>query len=312
MDVLKNIRCAWRRSIRLAILAPLCSMMVISNGCVSKDAAKDIANFSSAVALTTSNSASAYQLVEHERFEAQFSEKLVNYEGGLFKPSFSPFLTPAQIRLRLEVLDGLKTYASRLSGLMKNPQTNLDNDTTKLAGNLNKINQDLVQDSFLNVSSVSSNDIVIFTAGVNALGHWIVTLQAQKACKEAITNMQARMPGICGIFEKDLDFMRNQLANDFDEVQRNSALYLQANFHKLEPFEVRAELERLITLANAKKTADDALAGTKESVEKLAAAHQTLDRAFTKDTKRLSSLINAVSEEARTVSSYYNSLRTNN
>jgi prefoldin subunit 5 len=65
-------------------------------------------------------------------------------------------------------------------------------------------------------------------------------------------------------------------------------------------------------LANAKKTADDALAGTKESVEKLAAAHQTLDRAFTKDTKRLSSLINAVSEEARTASSYYNSLRTNN
>jgi hypothetical protein len=312
MRVLRNSCSTWRQLPRLDMLALLCGLMVLGNGCVSKDAATHIANFSSAVRLTITNSASAYELVEHERLNAEFSRTLLNYDGTLFKPSYSPFLTESQIQLRLDVLDGLKTYATRLSGLMNNTETNLDNDTTKLAGNLNKINQDLAQESFKNVPSVSSNDIAIFTAGVNALGHWILTLKAQRACKDAITNMQARMPGICGVFERDLDLMRNQLANDFDEEQRNSALYLKNNFSKLGPLQVRGELRRLIELAKAKKTAEDALAGTKESVEKLAAAHQSLDKAFTKDTKRLASLISAVSEEARTVSSYYNSLRTNN
>jgi two-component sensor histidine kinase len=312
MDAFKNIRAAWRRSHRLVILAQLCGMMLLINGCVSKDAAKDIAKFSSAVSLTTSNSASAYQLVENEHLQAQFSETLLNYDGGLFKSAFPPFLTSDQVQLRLEVLDGLQTYAERLSALMSDPSTNFDNDTTKLANHLNSLNQDLVQASFVKVSSVSSNDVAIFTAGVNALGHVIIKLDAQKACKEAITNMQAHMPGICGVFEKDLDLMRTQLGNDYEEEQRNSALYLKVNFSKLQPFQVRSELQRLIKLANAKQKADDALAGTKASVESLAAAHQALDKAFTKDTKGLASLISAVSEEARRASSYYNYLQTNN
>jgi two-component sensor histidine kinase len=124
--------------------------------------------------------------------------------------------------------------------------------------------------------------------------------------------MQAHMPGICGVFEKDLGFMRNQVANDFAEVQRNRALFLKNTSGRLNPFEVRAELQRLTTLATAMKTADDALAGTKASVEQLAAAHQALDQAFTKDTKTLASLINTLSVEAQRISCYYNSLQTNN
>lgn len=312
MEVFKNIRAAWQRSPRLCTLPLMCGLMAIINGCVSKDAAKDMANFSRAVALTASNSASAYQLVEHEHFEAQFSDTVLNYDGGLFKPAFLPFLTPDQVRLRLDVFEGLRIYAARLSALMSTSLTNLDSDTTKLGNNLSSINQDLVQASFVKTASVSTNDVLIFTAGVNALGHLIATLREQKACKEAITRMQAHMPGICGVFEKDLDVMRNQLANDYEEQKRNSTLYLKANFAKLAPFQVRAELQRLTMLANAKKTAEDALAGTKASVEKLDAAHRALDKAFTKDKNGLASLISAVSDEAHQVSSYYNSLQTNN
>jgi hypothetical protein len=249
--------------------------------------------------------------VEKERFDAQFSDVLLHYDGSLFRPAFSNFFTPDELKLRLDVLDGLKTYGARLAVLMGNPLTNLDQDTTTLGKNLGGLGQDLVKDGFVKVGSVSSNDVPIFTAAVNALGHWIITLEAQKAAKEAITHMQEHMPEICGVFEKDLDFMRNQVANDFSEVRRNSALYLKNNFNDLEPFQVRAELQRLNTLDIAKKTADDALAGTKKSIENLAAAHQALSQAFTRDTNGLSSLISSVSEEAQRVSSYYNSLQTN-
>ncbi|HEV7924361.1 MAG TPA: hypothetical protein VGR14_03340 [Verrucomicrobiae bacterium] len=281
-------------------------------GCASPDAANQIKNFSNAVALTASNSVLAYDLVEKEHFDAQFSRAVVNYDGVHFNPVYPTFMTPAELQVRLDILNGFTTYAAQLSALMGNPTlTNLDQDTTKLGQSLNGLNQQLVQSAFVKSALVTSNDVQIFTAAVNFLGNWIITRKAQNDAKAAIASMQKQVPAICQLLEKDFAIMHNQLTNDFTETERNTDLYLQTSYHSLDPIQRRTELKHLAALSIEMHKADATMTAIQSSVEKIEAAHQALDQAFTKDTSNVSSLINEASGEAQRVAAYYNSLRTN-
>ncbi len=303
---------AQERLRRFAAQAFLVVAVALIAGCVSPGAANQIKNFSNAVALTASNSVLAYDLVEKEHFDAQFSKAVVNYDGVHFNPVFPPFMTPAELKVRQDVLNGFTTYAAQLSALMGNPTlTNLDQDTTKLGQSLNGLNQDLVKSAFVKSALVSSNDVQIFTAAVNFLGNWLITRKAQNDAKIAIASMQKQVPAICQLLEKDFAIMHNQLVNDFTDIERNTDLYLQKSYHTLDPIQRRAELKHLAALSIVMQKADASMTAIQSSVEKIETAHQALDQAFTKDTSNLSSLINEASGEAQRVAAYYNSLRTN-
>ena len=294
----------------LSLLAVATALLMA--GCVSPNAASQIKNFSNAVALTTSNSAQAYDLMEQEHFDAQFSEAVLNYNGLHFEPAFPTILTSNEIAVRLNVLNALKSYAAQLSALMGNPTlTNLDQDTTKLGQALNVLNTNLVQSAFIKVTDVSSNDVQIFTAAVNFLGNWLITRKEQNEARRAIASMQKLVPEICQVLEKDLVFVHNQVTNDFTQTSRHADLYLQKNYDHLDPIQRRQELERLVALNVAMKKADATLTMTQSSMSKMQSAHQALDQAFSKDTTQLSALINEASGEAQRVAAYYNSLRTN-
>jgi hypothetical protein len=292
-------------------LFPMAVALVMA-GCVSPNAATQIKNFSNAVTLTTSNSVQAYDLMEQEHFDAQFSEAVLNYAGTHFEPAFPALLTPDELQVRLNVLNALKLYAARLSTLMGNPTlTNLDQDTTKLGQSLHALNTNLVRSAFVKVTDVSSNDVQVFTAAVNFLGNWLITRKEQSEAKIAISAMQKRVPDICLVLEKDLVFVHNQVTNDFTQTSRHTDLYLQKSYNDLDPIQRRAELERLVALNVAMKKADAALTMTQSSIGKMESAHQALDQAFSKDTSNISSLIGEASGEAQRVAAYYNSLRTN-
>jgi len=214
--------------------------------------------------------------------------------------------------VRIDVLNALTSYAARLSALMGNPTlTNLDQDTTKLGQSLNALNSNLVQSAFVKVTDVSSNDVQVFTAAVNFLGNWLITLKEQSEARKAISSMQKIVPEICLVLEKDLGYVHNQLTNDFSQTARHADLYLQENYKVLNPIQRRAELDRLVALNTAMKKADAALTMTQSSIAKIESAHQALDQAFTKDTGNIGSLINQARGEAQRVAAYYNSLRTN-
>jgi hypothetical protein len=312
MNKIGTIQHEQRSSRRLGIQALLIIAVALIAGCVSPNAANQIKNFSNAVTLTASNSVQAYDLVEKEHFDAQFSQAVLDYDGHQFQPVFSNFMTPDQLKVRLDVLNAVNSYAAQLSGLMGNPTlTNLDQDTTKLGKSLNDLNQDLVTSAFVKSALVTPNDVQIFTTAVNFLGNWLVTRKAQSEAKNAITSMQKYVPAICEVLEKDFAIMHNQLTNDFDATIRHTTLYLRNNYDHLDPIQRRAELEHLVALRMAMKKADAALTTTQSSVEKIKAAHQVLDQAFTKDTSNISSLINEASGEAQRVAAYYNSIQTN-
>jgi len=297
---------------RIGVQALLVFAVALIAGCATPDAATQIKNFSNAVALTASNSVLAYDLVEEEHFEAQFSEAVVNYKGLHFTPVFPSFMTPAQLKVRQDVLNGFTTYAAQLSALMGNPTlANLDQDTTKLGKSLNGLNQQLVASAFVKSPLVSSNDVQIFTAAVNFLGNWLITRKAQNDAKAAIASMQKQVPAICQLLEKDFAIMHNQLTNDFTDTARNTDLYLQQSYPHLDPVQRRAELRHLAALNAARQKADASMTAIQSSVAKIQAAHQALDQAFTKDTTNLRSLISEASGEAQRVAAYYNSLRTN-
>ena len=307
-------------AIRLILLAAGLGVLA---GCVSQDAANQIKNFSAAVSLTMSNTAAAYNLVDKAHVDAEFDEFVIVGKPSDIEPgTFAKFFSTNDIQVRLGILTRLQTYATRLSALMGNPVTNLDQNTTKLGQNLGKLNDDVVTNVYLKFFSSSTNvaspltttDIQIFTTAVNALTDWIIEVKEQTEAKKSIEFMQANtnLPAICRVLTNDFLYLTNQLHVDEDRILLAEKQFIKVNSGQLDPIQRRAELMRLVRMGEAKEKAVAALEATEQSIVKLQAVHQSLANAFSNNSANLSSLISEVSSQGQRIASYYSSLRTNN
>jgi hypothetical protein len=315
-------RRAGLREGRLIGLAFLTAGLVLFAGCASPNAANQIQSFSTAVSLTMSNTAAAYNLVDAAHVQAQFGQFVVDGNPSQIESdTFSNFFSTNDIQVRQRVLDCLQTYATRLSQLMGNPGiTNLDQKTTQLGQNLQKLDNDAVTNVYLNFFSTATNftspltttDLQIFTTAVNALTDWILELKEQSQVKKCIETMQAptNLPSICHVLTNDFLYLTKQLDNDEKTILLAEKQFIHASL--LEPIQRRAEMMRLVRLEQDAKKAFAVLEQTRESIVKLQAAHQQLANAFSNNPANLSTLINEVSADGQRIAAYYNSLRTNN
>ncbi len=290
----------------LRFVLPVVLVTIIA-GCASTDAAKQIKSFSDAAILTADNTTQAFKLVEDSHFKEEISEAVLNYDNKAgFNPDLiRPFMEAKALQARLDVLNGLKSYAANLSALMGNgPLTNLDQDTTKLGSALSAVDTNLVQDSFFETAPATKEELQIFTAAVNALGHWLITYKEQKEAKQAMATMQQPVAGICQLLQKDLAILGQQLRNDHSQTLLNENQYLLTN-----PGDRRAAIGEMAVLTREMKNDAAIFALMESATARLAATHNAMGDLFSKDTASIRSLIGEFSAEAQRIAAYYGSLQ---
>src|ERR1039457_5288261 len=107
-------------------------LMALVTGCVT-DSAKQIKIFSDATVLTANNATEAFKMVEESHFNEEVSEAVLNFDDtnniGFNPLKIQPFMNTNALQIRLDILEGLKTYAAKLSVLMGNSAlTNFDQE----------------------------------------------------------------------------------------------------------------------------------------------------------------------------------------
>ena len=303
------------RKILLSVYALPVTLIFVLAGCTSPNAANQIKSFSDATILTISNTTQAFKLVEDSHFKEQVSDQVLNYDK---KPGFNPevlqpFMPTNALQVRLDVLNGLKLYAANLSALMGNSaMTNLDQETTKLGQALAQVDTNLVSDSFFKQAPASTTEIQIFTTAINALGHWVIDYKRTQDAKELIASMQQPVSNICVLLQKDFYILGSQLQKDQQDTLRHMDLYVLNNLNQFNnsPGEKRATIEEMADFTEEMNTDAAIFLAMESSAEKLEAAHSALLDVFSNNTTTINSLINELSTQAQSISTYYQSLKS--
>ena len=215
--------------------------------------------------------------------------------------------------MRLDILQGLKLYAEKLSALMGNGQLNaFDAETKSLGQSLTAVDRELVQRTFLQKAPLPDQDINVFTTGINALGRWLMEYKRRAGAKESIDSMQKPVDEVCMLLEKDFSFLRNQLMNGYNlELQERDSFILH-NFNELNPIQRRTEIQGLVDLTLEKQNADKTFASMEASVRQLSATHKKLKEAFSKNRTEIDTLIIQFGAEAKRTKTFYSSLQKAN
>ena len=216
------------------------------------------------------------------------------------------------LQIRLNLLEGLTSYAANLSILVGNSSTtNLDKNTTTLGQALITVDKDFVNDSFFKTAPVTTQDLKIFTAAINTLGHWLIAHEQQKEAKQVISSMQEPITNICHLLQRDFHILGQQVVIDDKQTLENENQNILNNLAHFDndPGEKRAEIQDMAALVRAKKNDADLFEAMESAIVKLEAAHTSLEEVFTKHTTNINSLIKELSTESQRISKYYSSLK---
>ena len=294
----------------IALLAVLVAGIT---GCANPDAARQVKRFSDATILTADNLTRTFRLVEDNHFNEEVSVSILDFDRrpGFEPCEIRPFMDAQAFRMRLDILEGLKSYAADLSAVTGDSSlAAFDQETTRLGKALNDVDTNLVSDVFFKSVPATSQDLRIFTTAINALGHRLITHRQQNEARQAIASMQQPVADICRLLQTDLDILSQQFSNDCSQVLINKNQYvlnhLDAFNHN--PGEKEAAVREMAGLAVKNRNDAAIFESMKSAVAKLAAVNGALGEVFSNDKTNVTSLLNDLNAESERIRRYYESL----
>ena len=284
-------------------------------GCANPEAARQIKRFSDASTLTADNMARTFQLVEDNHFNEEAGVSVLNFDRrpGFQPGDIRPFMDSHALRVRLDILDGLKSYAAGLTVLAgDNSLAGFDRETTRLGMALNDLDTNLVRDAFFKSAPATAQDLRIFTTSINALGRWLIAQRQQHEAKQSIASMRQPVADICRLLQMDLEILSQQFSNDCSQILIDENQYVLNHLDQfnLDPGEKQAAIREMAALTRNIGTEGALFESMKTAVAKLAAAHAALGEVFSKDTTNINSLIDNLSSESERIRKYYDSLKS--
>lgn len=315
MDKLRTVTSS--QGIRLAKLIAVGLAVIFSlSACATSAITKDIQAFSQGVTTTTSNTTAAFEMVDKNYYQLQVAKLVDAYDKAGFKPgTVMRFLPAEELEIRVQALQALNTYASKLSDIISDKTlTEFDTQTKAFGEELLKVKQNKAMEKFL----PNDNDIKIFTAAVDAFGRWFIEYKRQKGLKDIVKDMNDPVQNICKLLVADIGALpvkekgghglRNQLHNQYDILIIEQDQFIQNNKGKLDPRVKRDEIVRLPELVREQETADATLAATQKAVSKLAETHAELVRSFDSPSPKLKDLIIQLEDEGKRIGQFYKSI----
>jgi hypothetical protein len=295
---------------RVVVLAGVTATL---SGCIASPLAKRSAAFSTAATATITQTTNAYQLVNQAYQDSQTATLVATFDTAEFQSkNFHPFLPPADLAVRTQVLDGLQQYAALLAEVSGDqPIADLETQTKASGDALAKMQQDDFK-SF----KVSSDEQNIAETAVVALGGLLIEHERARALPGILAKMNPPIQRICALLENDIGTvgsagLASSVHRHYDDQITAEQKYIRDNTATMSAAERRAEIETLPRLVVAQRQADQALAATRKSLAALAAAHAALtDTRTQKNAPAFELELSQMVQSAQSLSSFYSSLES--
>ena len=301
---------------------------VVLSGCV-KQVRSTVPAFAQAAELTSTNVQSALQTVETNYYATNAFTYSVNYDGN-WNPSKIPtsWLTPEAMNVRVEILEGLKKYASELSGLTgSNDVDQLNKASTAVGQSLKGLVGTPQFQKMSAAKSLPDNFSSLAAAAVDALGNWLIELKLQQNLPSEIEKMDPNIQKICTLLEADIGAVDMNIQNSIEGsgvrqvvwisynqriiTQNQYILHNQCTSERttncLSGNDRLAEIQKLPALVQQQRTTDQTLKQVQATVKQLAAAHTELLKAVQSKQTLTADLGNLLAEAQR-LNTYYQTL----
>jgi hypothetical protein len=263
------------------VAAGALAFCLLSSGCALSPMSKHAAAFSAATSTIVDGSKDAYRGAMELRIKEQTVAAVYAYDKNpTWSPykDFAPLLTPEQLQARITVLDGLKAYAGSLVELTTGKPTSDATDAAMAAGaSLQGLNQSIAT----KFSTAMPNAPVMDQTATNGVSTAVLALQQYLAGRKVkgslakVTgDMNPNVQALCGALNKDIDVLRRQADVDYQSLVENQDQFIRHS--TLDPLQHRAEVGKLVSIANQQKMNDDMLSGLQAALVKLVLTHQAL------------------------------------
>ena len=311
-----------RRS-RVLLILPLVGCVWLA-GCV-KQVRSSVPAFAQAAELTSTNVQAAFQTVNDTYTQAETIHFVVTYDGTV-DPGKIPtgWLPQDSVDVRMQILQGLKQYASELSSLTgSNDIDSLNKASTAMGMSLKDLAK-TPQFSAL-AKKVPSNISDQAATAVDTLGNWLIELKLKKELPALIEKMDPNIQTLCALLSEDIGSLD---PNSLEGSGLRQVLWIQYNriilaqnqwiLHNtcgakdapancFSP-EVRlAEIQKLPTLVRQRNTSDQTLQQVKVTLKQLAQANTELVKAA-QTNQDMNADIGDLLAESQRLYTYYNSL----
>jgi hypothetical protein len=310
---------------REAIILLLIASVSVT-GCV-KQIRSTVPAFAQAVELTTTNVQAAFDTVNDKYADAQTIHFAVTYNGQVNPSSISTdWLQPGSMKVREQLLDGLKQYASKLSSLTgTNDVASLNQASTAVGTSLKALANAPEFKTFASTLPADISDQA--TTAVNALGNSLIELKLKKDLPAIIENMDPTIQEICSMLSADIGTLsgdpakpegsglRLVLWDQYNQIIVSQNEYIlhnecnkeEAPINCFSPDARFAEIEKLPTLVKQQNAADMTLVQVQVTVKQLAQAHAELVKAA-QTKQNLTADLGDLLAEAQRLNAYYTSL----
>jgi hypothetical protein len=225
---------------------------------------------------------------------------------------FTPLLTPEQLQARITVLDGLKAYAGSLVELTNGkPTTEATNAATAAGASLQGLNQSIAtkfSTAIPNAPVLDQTATNRVSTAVLALEQYLVGRKVKGSLVKVTQDMNPNVQALCEVLNKDIDVIRRQADVDYQGLVENQDQFIRHS--TLDALQHRAEVGKLITIANQQKANDDMLSALQAALVKLVLTHQALAAAAQgNNPESLQQKIADLSAAGTDLSNYYKSLQ---
>ena len=278
--------------------------------------AKHTAAFSSAAGLVVDNSSNAYRAAIELHDQEETSAGVIKVvEGKAWDPDQSaPLISPEGLQTRLQVLEGLKSYAQSLSDVTSGLDSPaLTAAATSTGANLKSLGTTIASDpvgSKTGISVGTQTANIVSTAAL-ALGEYLVSRKVKAALPSITRQMDPQIESLCKLLTDDVGRLRRQSNVDYEGLFNQEWAFIQANRDKLTPVELRAEVEKLPAIRKSEHSNDAMLADLVTAIGRLALTHHALAAAAQgNNPEALSARIADLEAAGKNLGDFYQGLAT--
>ena len=291
-------------------------LCIIASGCSVSPIAKHATAVSTIATQVINNSEDAYRAAIdlHDREQVSAGVLLIQEGKPWDYDQLTPLLTPEALQARMQILDALKAYTQSLTevtGGLASPA--LTTAATASGANLKAIGTSITSAPGLNASgfSITPETANLVSAATLAIGEFLVSKKVNAALPAITAQMDPQVEQLCKLLNDDIVILRRSSKKDYEDLERQEWTFIQSNKDKLNPVQLRDEVEKLPTYRKDEQSADALLAGLHNSLSQLALTHHALAAAAQGNnpetlTARLGELVAAGND----LKTYYKSLPT--
>lgn len=255
---------------------------LLASGCRVSMAplAKHTAEFSSATSLVVDNSTSAYRTANDLHDQEQVSAGAIKIQEGEIWDfhGMTPLISKEGMDARLQILDALKSYAQSLSDVTSGLDSSaLKSTATSKGSNLQATGESIQSDQGAKSGfSIDAQTANLVNTAAHGLGEYLQGRKAAAALPSITREMDPHVDTLCKLLTDDIDILRRQSKNDYDDLLRQQWSFISENRKTLTPIELRDEVGKLAVIQKAEQSNDAMLEDLHSAVARLALTHHAL------------------------------------